>query len=143
MGTSVIAPSFANAHNLLVSSGTLDLQGNVTGKGTDTISGASTLEFDSTIASTQTIDFSGSGNLDLTDPLGYGGSHIDGIATTDTVDLAGAWLFLSFKENGAGTFGTLTLTNGTNNLALGFAGNFNQNSFAFTQTATNTIIGHT
>jgi hypothetical protein len=39
----------------------LDFGGAVTGAGTDTISGASTLEFDSTLASTQTIDFTGSG----------------------------------------------------------------------------------
>ncbi len=45
-GTSVIAPSFANADNLLVSSGTLDFEAAVTGTGTDTISGGSTLEFE-------------------------------------------------------------------------------------------------
>ena len=45
-GTSAIAATFANAHNVLVSSGTLDFQSAVTGTGTDTISGASTLEFE-------------------------------------------------------------------------------------------------
>ena len=83
-GSSVIAPAFANAHNILVSSGTLDFKGAVTSTGTDTISGASTLEFDSTLAAGQTVNFSGTGGtLDLADPLGYGGSHIGGFAATD------------------------------------------------------------
>ena len=99
-GTSAIAASFANAHDVLVSSGTLDFEGTVTGAGTDTISGASTLEFDSTLAASQTIDYSGSGGtLDLTNPLGYSGSHIVGFAATDTVDLAGSWSLLKFHEN--------------------------------------------
>ncbi len=76
-GVWTLEASFANAHEVLVSSGTLDFEGAVTGTGTDTISGASTLEFDSTVAATQTIDFSGrGGTLDLADPLGYAGSHI-------------------------------------------------------------------
>ena len=45
-GTSVIAPNVANAQSILVSAATLDFQGAVTGSGTDTISGASTLEFE-------------------------------------------------------------------------------------------------
>ena len=91
-GSSVIAPAFANAHNILVSSGALDFKGAVTSTGTDTISGASTLEFNSTLAAGQTVNFSGTGGtLDLADPLGYGGSHIGGFAFGDTVDLNGAW----------------------------------------------------
>ena len=93
------------------------------------------LEFDSTLASGQTIDYSGGGGtLDLTDPLGYGGSHISGFAATDTVDLAGSWSLLKFSENSGGTLGTLTLTDGTNEVALKFAGTFTQSSFTFNQT---------
>ena len=139
-GTSAIAANFANAHDILVSSGTLDFQGAVTGTGVDTISGASTLEFDSTLAATQTIDYSGNGGtLDLTNPLGYDGSHIKGFAKTDMVDLAGSCSFLNFSENGG--VGTLTLTAGTNDAALEFAGSFTQNSFTI-KTGTNTVIGH-
>lgn len=90
----------------------------MTGTGKDTISGASTLEFNSTIALGQTIDYSGAnGILNLIDPLGYGGSRIDGFAEGDTVDLAGAWSLLNFSGNSSGTLGTLTLTDGTHNLA--------------------------
>ncbi len=46
-GESTIAPAFDNAHNLIVSAGTLDLTGAVTGTGTDTIQGSATeLEFE-------------------------------------------------------------------------------------------------
>ncbi len=144
-GTSAIAASFANARNVLVSSGTLDFKNAVTGTGTDMISGASTLEFDSTLAAGQTINYSGSGGtLGLTDPLGCAGSHIGNFAANDTLDLAGAWTLLHFSENGTGTLGTLTMTDGTHNVALKFAGNFTQSSFTFANpTGTNTIIGHT
>ena len=45
-GTSAIAPQLLNKGSVLVSSGTLDLEGAVSGNGADTISGASTLEFE-------------------------------------------------------------------------------------------------
>ena len=143
-GASAIAPAFDNAFDLLVSSGTLDFKGAVSGTGTDSIQGASTLEFDSTLAAGQTIDFTGtsSGTLDLTDPLGYGGSHIGNFLAGDNVDLSGSWSLLKFSENAGGTLGTLTLTNGTNQVALEFAGDFSQSSFHIQSGAT-TVIGHT
>ena len=141
--TSVIAPNFANAYDVLVSSGTLDFQGAMTATGTDTISGASTLEFDSTLAAGQAVGFIGKGGtLDLTDPGGYAGSKIAGFASGDTVDLAGSWSLLSFAENTGGTMGTLTLTNGHNQVAMAFAGNFSASSFNVASGG-NTVISHT
>ncbi len=128
-----------------MSSGTLDFGGAVTGTGTDTISGASTLEFGSTIAATQTIDYSGSGGtLDL-NPLGYAGSHIGGFAATDTVNLAGDWIFHKFSENPAATLGTLTLQNVTSHadLSLKFAGDYSKSDFTITPGTTTTTITHT
>ena len=142
-GTSTITPAVANALNLLVSSGTLDFKGAVSGTGTDTISGASTLEFDSTLAATQTIGYSGTGGtLELIDPLGYGGSHIENFAAHDSVDLAGAWSLLSFSENSGGTLGTLTLKSGTNNVSLEFAGDYSSSDFSL-HSGTTTIVSHT
>ena len=142
-GTSVIAANFTQAHSLLVSSGTLDFQSAVTGTGTDTISGPSTLEFDSTISSGQSIAFSGAGGtLSLGNPLGYAGSSISGFAAGDFVDLAGSWSLLNFSENAAGTAGTLTLASGTSQVALQFAGAFSASSFNVTSGAA-TIVGHT
>jgi hypothetical protein len=42
---------------IYVSAGRLDFKGAVSGTGTDTVSGASTLEFDSTVGGGQTVDF--------------------------------------------------------------------------------------
>jgi hypothetical protein len=112
--------------------GTLDLHGPVIRKGSDQISGASTLEFDSTLAATQTIDFSGSGGtLDLADPLGYAGSHIKDFRATDKVDLAGDWILHKFSENSGATLGTLTLQNVTSHadLSLKFAGDYSRSDF--------------
>ena len=92
-GTSAIAPKVTNNGTVLVSSGTLDLEGAVTGTGTDTIKGASILEFDSKVSSkttvgSQNIGFTGGGTLDLTNPTGFYG-EISGFAAGDAVDLLG------------------------------------------------------
>ncbi len=55
--------------------------------------------------------------------------------------LFGAWSLLSFSENAGHTLCTLTLTNGTNPVALEFAGSFTQSNFSISTGGT-TIIGH-
>jgi hypothetical protein len=139
-GTSAIAPQLVNKGSVLVSSGTLDLEGAVSGNGSETISGASTLEFDSTVGGGQTIDFS-DGALDLIDPQGFSGK-IAGFASPDTVQLAGDWTFSSFSETGNGMKGMLTLSSGSNHLALQFLGDYSASDFSIASGAT-TIIGHT
>jgi hypothetical protein len=73
-GRSVIAPVVTNTGTIEVTAATLDVQGAATGTGTDEIFGASTLEFDSTVAAGQTLLFAGNGGtLDLTAPQGFAG----------------------------------------------------------------------
>jgi hypothetical protein len=139
-GTSAIAPQLLNKGRVLVSSGTLDLEGAVSGKGTDTISGASTLEFDSTVGGGQTIDFSG-GALDLLDPQGFS-AKIAGFASPDMVQLAGDWNFSSFSETGNGMMGNLTLSSGGTTNTFHFLGDYTASDFSIASGAT-TIIGHT
>jgi hypothetical protein len=116
----------------------------VSGKGEDKISGASTLEFDSTVGGGQTVDFLGGdfsrGALDLIDPQGFSGK-IAGFASLDTVQ-AGDWNFSSFSETGNGMMGTLTLSSGSNHLALHFLGDYSASDFSIASGAT-TVIGHT
>jgi hypothetical protein len=88
----------------------------------------------------QTIDFSG-GALDLLDPQGFSGK-IAGFASPDTVQLAGDWNFSSFSETGNGMMGTLTLSSGSNHLALHFLGDYSASDFSIASGAT-TVIGHT
>ena len=54
-GTSTIAPAVTNTGTIEVASGTLDFMRAVTGTGTDTISGASTLEFGAAVSSSTTV----------------------------------------------------------------------------------------
>jgi hypothetical protein len=118
----------------------------VTGTGTDTISGASTLEFDSAVSSSttvgsQNISFTGGGTLDLTDPTSFYG-EMSGFAAGDTVELLGSWAFSGFSENSGGTLATLTLTNGATTHAFDFVGDYTKGDFKITSGATS-IITHT
>ena len=144
-GTSDIAPQLLNKGTVLVSSGTLDLEGAVSGKGMDRISGGSTLEFDSTVGGGQTIDFLGGdfsgGALDLLDPQGFSGK-IAGFALPDTVQLAGDWNFSSFSETGNGMMGNLTLSSGGTTQTFHFLGDYTASDFSIASGAT-TVIGHT
>ncbi len=139
-----VTGNFANAHDVLVSSGTLDLQGAVTGKGTDEVSAASTLEFGSTVTG-NVVDFTGGPSaVDLIDPTGFSGKF-ENFASTDTLDLAGDWNYLHFSENSGATLGTLTLENVATNtdLSLKFVGDYSASDFAITPGMTSTTIAHT
>ncbi len=145
-GTSAITPDIKNSGTIAVTSGTLDLQGAVTGTGTDTVSGASILEFDSTVSKNQTVDFTnspagGPSVVDLIDPHGFS-SQIENFASPDTVDLSGDWLFSGFSENSGGTLGTLTLAKGATHLSLNLIGDYTASDFAI-NSGTTTVIGHT
>ena len=133
----------ANNGTVLVSSGTLDFKGPVTGTGTDTISGASILEFESTVSSettvgAQNIGFTGGGTLDLTKPKDFWG-EISGFAVGDTIDLLGSWAFSGISDVSGVT--TLTLASGATKHAFTFVGDYAQSDFSITSGAT-TIIGH-
>ena len=142
-GTSTIAPGVTNTGTLEVTSGTLNFKGAVTGQGTETISGASTLEFGAAVASSKTlgdqnIGFTGGGTLDLTDPTAFWG-EISDFAATDTIELLGSWKSSSFSENSGGTLATLTLASGATKHAFDFVGDYTQGDFKITSGATSTI----
>ena len=63
---------------------------------------------------------------------------VAGSARSSWVD----WNYLHFIENSGGTLGTLTLTNGTNDVALRFAGDFTPSDFIITPGTTTTTIAH-
>lgn len=101
------------------------------------------LEFDSTVAATQTVDFLGGGAsaVDLIDPNGFSGKIAD-FASPDTVQLSGSWILSSFSENAAGTLGTLTLASGASRHAFDFVGDYTASDFKIASGAI-TTIGHT
>ncbi len=131
--TSAIAPAVTNTGTIEVTAATLDVQGAVTGTGADKISGASTLEFDSTVAAGQSVSFSGKGGaLDLATPQGFAGmiSGFDTVGSNDTIEVGGPWVFTGFTENSGGTEGTLGFMNGSSTLTLTLVGDYNPANFA-------------
>ena len=140
-GTSAITSKINNTGAIAVTSGTLDLQGAVTGAGIDTVLGNSTLEFNSTVSGNQIIDFAGGRSVvDLIDPHGFSG-QIENFALPDAVDLSGDWVFSGFSENSGGSLGTLTLAKGATHLSLNFIGDYTARDFAISS-GTTTVIGH-
>jgi large repetitive protein len=130
-GASAIAPAVTNTGTIEVTAATLDVQGAVTGTGSDKISEASTLEFDSTVAAGQTVSFTGSGGtLDLTAPQGFAAeiSGFDTVGANDTIGVAGPWVFSGFTD-GAGTQGTLKFANDGSHLSLTLLGDYNPADF--------------
>ncbi len=76
----------------------------MTGKGTDEVSAASTLEFGSTVTG-NVVDFAGGPSaVDLIHPTGFSGKF-ENFASVDTVDISGDWIFHKFSENAGATEG--------------------------------------
>ena len=144
--TSVIAPAVTNTGTIEVAAGTLDMQGAVTGTGSDEISGASTLEFDATVSAGQTVSFTGSGgDLALHNPGVFagdiGGFDAAGAGSNDTIEVAQAWVFTGFTENAGGTEGTLGFASGSSATSLTLLGDYNPAGFVRqTQTNGGTLI---
>ncbi len=139
--TSTIAPAVTNTGTIEVTAGTLDLTGAVTGKGKDTISGASTLEFGAGVSTAATlgdqdIGFTGGGTLHLLKPTSFYG-EISDFAAGDTVELLGSWAFSGISE--AGDVTTLTLASGSTTHGFEFVGDSSQSDFSITSGKTTTI----
>jgi filamentous hemagglutinin len=145
--TSTIAPSVTNTGTIKVAAATLDLQGAVTGKGSDEISGASTLQFDANVAADQTVDFSGvGGEVALHKPGEFAG-QISGFDTTnagskDKIEVAEHWVFTGFKENAGST--TLGFKNNAGStISHTLIGNYSGTFTPHTQANGSTVITYT
>ena len=113
----------------------------VTGTGTDTISGDSTLEFEARVSSAKTrgdqdIDFSGAGTLDLLKPTSFYG-EISDFGSGDTVELKGSWAFSSISHAHGVT--ALTLARGSTTHGFEFVGDYTPSNFSITPGTTTTI----
>ncbi len=133
-GLSAIQPEVTNTGTIKVKTGTLDLKGAITGVGSDIISDASTLQFNSTVAAGQTISFTGSGGtLDLGSPQGFSGAIAGfdlGGASNDALVIASGWTFTGATEGATSTM--LGFVDGAAHAALtlqgAYTGTFNQTS---------------
>src|SRR5262249_48213828 len=138
LGTSVIGTSVSNGGTLEVDSGILDIQGAVTGTGSLNIKGTTTLEFESSVTSTQQANFTGSGNgtLMLTSPNSFG-AKISGYTDGDMLDLTTfhdpLHTTFNFVENAGNTQGVLTVTQGSTSVNFTLLGHYATAGF-FAQT---------
>jgi hypothetical protein len=151
-GKSPIAPAVANSGTIEATAGTLDLEHDVSGTGTDTIAGAATLEFDATAALTQTIDFTGAGGTLLIGSPGLFStssassasiSGFDTVGANDTIEVAGPWSYVGFTENAAGTGGALTFADGANQASFTLLGDYAASHFHPIVSAGNTYVTYT
>ena len=106
----------------------------MTGEGTETISGGSTLEFEKGVSSAKTlgdqdIEFTGAGALQLQESTRFYG-EISGFAAGDAVELLGSWAFSGISQ--AGDVTTLTLASGSTTHAFEFVGDYGQSDFSIT-----------
>ena len=141
-GTSLIESKVTNAGTIEVSSGALELRGVVAGKGTDTISGGSTLQFGRGVSSAKTlgdqdIDFSaGGGALHLLAPTSFYG-EISDFGTGDTVELRNPWEISGISHAGGVT--TLTLLSDGTAHGFEFVGHYARSNFAIVSGTTTKI----
>jgi len=145
--TSTIAPKATNTGTIEVASAKLDFEGAISGTGSDTILGASTLEFDAKVSAGQTVYFTGSGGeLALHAPAAFAGdiSGFDTVGANDTIEVAKNWVFTGYTENAPDTQGTLGLANGASTLSLTLLGDYNPADFAHhTSANASTLITYT
>ncbi len=138
-GVSHIAPAINNSGansatalgGIVVSSGALDLQGAVYTTGSANIVGAATLEFDSVVATGQTVYFSGaSGVLSLADLSHFHGkiSGFDTVGSDDALLIGGGWSFAGASETSSAA--TLSFVNGAAHQSLTLLGDYTGGAFS-------------
>jgi hypothetical protein len=131
----VIDGDFANDKTAQVSAGKLEIDGAVTGVGTDTISGPAKLQFDAAVSTATTlgdqdINLSGKGGtMALVDPTDFYGKISD-FGLNDTVKLEGFWAFSALSHASGVT--TLTLAEGATRHAFEFVGDYSRSEFHIT-----------
>src|SRR5262249_5091966 len=136
-GTSTISVGIANHGNLQVENATLIVNGAVTATGTDTIGHDGVLDFNSTVGSHQTLNFTdGTGTREIAHAGDFSGT-ISGFSDGDTIDLADiaytpgseydVWVQTT---TGAHAGGTLTIYEGTTAVeTLHLSGTYTTNDF--------------
>ena len=125
--------TFTNSGTIETASGaTLVIDDAVAGTGSGTIGNHGIMDFESSVASGQTITFTdGTGTLRLADPAAFSGS-ITGYGSGDTIDLSKFGYSASetdvWTQNGA--TGTLVIDNGSGTQSIVLTGTYTQNDFA-------------
>ena len=130
---SVIGVALVNTGTVEAASGTLDIQGAVTGNGGILkIDAGKAIQADAAVSGGQTVDFNGGNDrLILTDASHFGGKLQD-FGLGDRLDLRQfdpATTTLSFAENGTNTAGVLTVTDGSLTAKITLLGQYMTSGF--------------
>ncbi|HXU99880.1 MAG TPA: hypothetical protein VG166_05225, partial [Caulobacteraceae bacterium] len=133
-----IAADVVNTGSVLTDGGVLNIDGAVSGAGAWRIGADATLDLHNAVAAGATIAFAGEDGLaTIGDAAGFAGT-IAHFASTDSLDVTGATIDLSTVALNAktklswsdeGTYGVLTVTDGTRTAHVAFAGRYDTASF--------------
>jgi hypothetical protein len=131
-GLSKIAIALTNTGTVEAASGTLDLQGAVSGKGTLRIDAGKVLQADAAVSQSQTVDFNGGGDKLLLTDAGYFAGRLQGFGAADKLDLRQfdpTTSTLAFFENGTNTAGVLVATDGALQAKITLLGQYAASAF--------------
>jgi hypothetical protein len=131
-GGLIVNSAVQNSGSIWANGGNVDVNAAVTGNGTATISGSSTLEFGSASSENTNFAAGATGTLKLDQSSSFTGS-VSGFAAGDTLDLAdiafGANTTLGYSANADGTGGTLSVSDGTHSASIALFGQYSAAGF--------------
>ncbi|HEY2210610.1 MAG TPA: adhesin, partial [Bradyrhizobium sp.] len=131
-GGLTVASSIANSGALWANGATLTVLGELSGNGSAIIDGAGTLDFESSSTANVAFGSGAAGTLKLGDSFHFKGS-ISGFDSSDRIDLANvdfSTASIGYRENVAGTGGTLTISDGAQTAELSLLGHYSADNFS-------------
>ena len=126
-----VAGDLANSGSLWAHGGNLTVHGAVTGSGSGLIDGHATIAFGGAASTSITFAANDTGTLKLDNSVHFTGA-VTGFAANDQIDLGdiqASAAVLSFTDNGSGTGGTLTVSDGTHTANIALAGAYDPAGF--------------
>ncbi len=126
-----VAGGVANSGNLWADGGNITIHGDVTGNGSALIDHGATIEFGGASSTNTMFAANDTGTLKLDSSVGFVGT-VTGFAANDQIDLGdihAASAVLSFADNGSGTGGKLTVTDGTHTANIALVGAYDPAGF--------------
>lgn len=143
-GTSIVSglSSITNTGTIEVQSGSLDLNGTVSGIGTLKIEAGATLELSSGASSDQTVTFSSSTGTLKIDDLAHFSGHISGLSGSDGIDLTGYDInTIDLVVNSTTASTVLTVSDATHaTLNITLLGDYTNSTFTPSSDSTNSGV---
>jgi hypothetical protein len=131
-GGLIIHGDVVNIGTLLANGGNIIVEGNVSGSGSATISGAGSLQFAHTSAESIAFDAGSSGSLVVGDSFSFSGT-VSGMTASTHIDLLDVSFAnvptLTYSPNAGGTGGILSVTDGTHTANIALLGQFDLAGF--------------